>query len=263
MKQLLSTILCLALLFSSAGSIGTEGNSQEYIVEYVIAAAQNKLSADDYLYMCMALRIEEINLKNYNLPWEEFKSGLNKFILDNPELLVLRWKSLSYSNDGFVTRLCVTYLSDELDEHISGSKFVDKKITDLAIYSSQYDDKKIQLTLLHDKICRDYEYDYEKSDISRRAYSVLKYKKGTCQGFSSLYNSVLNQMGFETAYVRSNELNHVWSAVKLDGEWFYTDVTWDVELSSDTAAKRKYFLLNKDEFEASHGSEDTWEWITD
>ena len=55
-----------------------------------------------------------------------------------------------------------------------------------------------------------------------------------CDGYSLAYEYLLQQCGIEAVYIggyggssRSNAGGHAWNMVKLDGEWYEVDSTWD------------------------------------
>ncbi|MDD5793663.1 hypothetical protein ACTNDG_03240 [Clostridium sp. HCP1S3_B4] len=37
---------------------------------------------------------------------------------------------------------------------------------------------------------------------------------------------LLNSVGIDCNIINSNNLNHVWNIVKIDGEYYQLDVTW-------------------------------------
>lgn len=51
---------------------------------------------------------------------------------------------------------------------------------------------------------------------------VLVNKKANDRGFAQTYQYLMNSMGIECGYVKGN--NQFWNIVKLDGEWYCTDV---------------------------------------
>ena len=59
--------------------------------------------------------------------------------------------------------------------------------------------------------------------------AVLKEHKGVCQGYALLALKMLRELGIETLYV-VGEVNtgpHAWNLVKVDGEWYHLDTTWN------------------------------------
>ena len=55
-------------------------------------------------------------------------------------------------------------------------------------------------------------------------------REAVCQGYAYAYRYLLNRVGIENYYCLSEELNHIWNAVYIDGIPYYVDVTWDDSL---------------------------------
>jgi len=96
---------------------------------------------------------------------------------------------------------------------------------------------------LHDYIIAWYEYDTNL--VIEDIYHFLKAKKGVCEGYQLYYMYLLNQLGIENDYIASVEMRHVWNRVKIDGEWYNVDLTWDDPSNNHMAeTNHKYFLLS-------------------
>lgn len=88
---------------------------------------------------------------------------------------------------------------------------------------------------LHDYLAIHYNYDYPAlyGEAERpyreqyTAYGLLRNGAAVCQGYSELYALLLNRIGIAARMVASKELNHAWNYVRIDGQWYFTDVTWD------------------------------------
>lgn len=76
---------------------------------------------------------------------------------------------------------------------------------------------------LHDWVINRFDYDYSLQWDSE--YSGLLLDKGTCESYQRIYASLLNRMGIENARMEGN--GHTWNAVKIDGQWYQIDPTWD------------------------------------
>lgn len=107
---------------------------------------------------------------------------------------------------------------------------------------------------VHDYIVANYEYDTRVYDAelsgseSRTLYSMVREKKGVCQGYTYLFMSALREMGIDCKTVPSDELAHIWNKVKLDGEWYNVDLTYDDPISDiSCAVNHEFFLVNDDE----------------
>lgn len=68
---------------------------------------------------------------------------------------------------------------------------------------------------------RDYEY-------ANTVYGALVEKKALCEGYSKAFSYLCNRSGIENMLVtgHTNEA-HMWNMVKVDGNWYHIDVTWD------------------------------------
>ncbi len=70
------------------------------------------------------------------------------------------------------------------------------------------------------------------SDTSGRysdtAYGALVDKKALCEGYAKAFSYLCNLAGIENMIVTGNtNTAHMWNMVKLDGNWYHVDVTWD------------------------------------
>ena len=86
---------------------------------------------------------------------------------------------------------------------------------------------------LHEWIVEQTDYAYEEynaGNIPASCYGaagVLINHKAVCSGYSDAYGLLLSKVGVESYVVSSSELNHAWNLVKIDGDWYHVDCTWD------------------------------------
>ena len=105
---------------------------------------------------------------------------------------------------------------------------------------------------LHDWLLDQLEYDNTLKWSS--AESALTRKLGTCQSYESAYAKLLTAAGIENSETRDTYDGHTWNAMKLDGQWYQTDCTWDD--SSDNwysfDQRRLYFGLTDELMTVAH-----------
>ena len=105
---------------------------------------------------------------------------------------------------------------------------------------------------LHDWLLNQLEYDNTLKWSS--AESALTRGLGTCQAYESAYSMLLSTVGIENAEIRDTYDGHTWNAMKLDGEWYQVDCTWDD--SSDNwynfDQSRLYFGLTDELMAVAH-----------
>ncbi|MBO4914961.1 MAG: hypothetical protein J5449_07120 [Oscillospiraceae bacterium] len=59
------------------------------------------------------------------------------------------------------------------------------------------------------------------------SYGVFVNRNAVCMGYSLAYKIMLDRAGVECCLVDSAAMNHAWNMVRLDGQWYHVDATWD------------------------------------
>lgn len=81
---------------------------------------------------------------------------------------------------------------------------------------------------------------------------VLKSKTAVCVGYATTFRLFMQMMDIECKIVHTTDRIHSWDEVKLDGEWYHTDIYSD-------AGSPNYSHFNMNDKECS----DNYEWNTD
>ena len=123
----------------------------------------------------------------------------------------------------------VTYLRVNFNISVSDDKYpsVDSIVRSaVAECNSKTDGSEYAKALwLHDWLLEQLEYD--KTLKWSSAESALTRELGTCQSYESAYAKLLTAAGIENSETRDTYDGHIWNAMKLDGQWYQTDCTWD------------------------------------
>ncbi len=103
---------------------------------------------------------------------------------------------------------------------------------------------------LHDSIVESVTYNKTGGNQRYSLGGALGDKNAVCLGYAEALNLLLKESGFETDCVISDSVNHAWSYVKLDGEWYHLDATWDDATTNEgkEITSRRFLLRNDDEF---------------
>lgn len=87
---------------------------------------------------------------------------------------------------------------------------------------------------IHDYIAIHTRYDYASVENKTNdnpnmynAYGALVNGSAVCQGYALAYMDLLREMGVDSYFVSSNNINHGWNIVNTENGWYYSDVTWD------------------------------------
>lgn len=119
---------------------------------------------------------------------------------------------------------------------------------------------------LHDWIIEHTRYDSVSpdDDDNHMAYGALVQGSCVCQGYAEAFLLMAQAAGLEVHYVTGDAVNsageqesHAWNAVKVQGEWYMIDLTWDDPLTSDGSdiLRYDYFLISADQLAQDH----TWD----
>lgn len=100
----------------------------------------------------------------------------------------------------------------------------DACIGQIAADASQYQ----KIKFVYEYLINTVEYDAISPD-SQNIQSALLYKRSVCAGYSKAFQYILNRMGLFCTYITGTIAeggDHGWNMVRIDGNYYYVDVTW-------------------------------------
>lgn len=127
---------------------------------------------------------------------------------------------------GVLYQVTPPYRADmDPENYAQAREFYDKALSSIVerIPAGLSDGEKV--LFIHDYLAANYEYDYDYAIYD--AYGFLHEGKGVCQAYTLTFSALMDRLGIPVSYVESALLGHIWNVVKLDGEWYHIDVTWD------------------------------------
>ena len=144
-----------------------------------------------------------------------------------------------------------TYIEVADDAYPSVASIVNKAVSQAKqnTNGSEYE----MALYLHDWLLDQLEYDNSLKWSS--AESALTRGLGTCQAYESAYAKLLSAAGIENAETRDTYDGHTWNAVKLDGDWYQVDCTWDDTSDNyygDLDQRHLYFCLTDELMAIAH-----------
>ncbi len=97
---------------------------------------------------------------------------------------------------------------------------------------------------------------YKEDPDNDNPYGFLVHRKGICKGYTSTFQLFMDILGVECISVQGEAdgagegwEDHAWNMIRLDGDWYVVDCTWDDPLSygvvSD-ALHHRYFCATSD-----------------
>lgn len=121
-----------------------------------------------------------------------------------------------------------------------------------ACTSNSYTDYENELAI-HDYLVSNIEYGGEEEG-AYTAYDALINGKAVCSGYVEAFQTLLDMLGIECRTIKGTgtEQDHSWNMVKLDGEWYHVDVTWDDPIDGDGSISHKYFNVTDTDMALDH-----------
>lgn len=194
----------------------------------------------------VALQINTRDYKQYNL------NIINEILDENPNLCYgYRGASGSYSIYGNTVTMNIKINYARSSSQLNTQKQeADRKADEIirkVIKPGMSDfDKELAL---HDYIVNNSIYDSANMNNNvpedHNAYGVLVKGVGVCESYAKAMSLLLNKVGVECIVVTGNAGGpHAWNKVKLDGQWYNLDVTWDDPVMQGNAQVLKHTYFN-------------------
>lgn len=114
---------------------------------------------------------------------------------------------------------------------------------------------------IHDAVINSCTYSDEEIFSESTAEGVLLEGRAKCSGYARAFKLLLEKAEIENVLISGmatdydgNSVNHMWNAVKLDGNWYFTDITWDDPVSDDGTeyCRHVFFNMNEDMLSRTH-----------
>ena len=167
-----------------------------------------------------------------NLGEYQITQAVEAYKNDHPEVFWLK-SYYEYENFDYETGIWLTYT-------ISGDKLVTAKkefntAVDTISKSVPYGTECEREEYIHNYIINNCDYDEEAAESEEvqgnenDAYGVFVDGKAVCEGYSKAFQILCNKADIDCIQLMGivDSDNHVWNCVKIGGDWYQIDVTWD------------------------------------
>lgn len=242
--------------FQKKSTRKAQGNDSAYYYRSILRPDQAE--AYDAILDGYMNQDESIDLSSFAFQSQEVERIHRSVLMDHPEIFWTNGgiKENINSASGVVSNIVPTYTisrdsRDQLQQEIDNavSPFL-SEITD------EMGDYEVALKL-YEKLIEFLDYDtialerqqqnrndsgVEGMDNLRNIYGAIVKHKSVCAGYAKAYQYLLQKLGIETLFVRGNCFEgglHAWNVVRLEGDYYQTDVTWGDYSNTDPSKDRK------------------------
>ncbi len=200
-----------------------------------------------------------INLSNYKEYYEKARHNSPLYYyIDNSY-------RISYNrNTGNVTNIFPSYTETDITVIQNTISQIEAAADEILFYIDDNMTDFEKVMTVHDYMVLNYSYD---TTLKNHSITIMTTKTGVCESYTYAFMYMMNKLGIEAKYVSSEAMTHAWNLVKLDGEWYHIDLTWD-DPTEDVFAqvRHTYALLSTDRISGlpqRHYGFDTGELIAD
>ncbi len=280
MKKFINFLLCIAIGAGLAALFYNVYNS-EAIRAYLTEHAESSLPSDfedekpfsDYYYkklndkqkrayICIfnEVRNHPEKIQIPSISFDDMKKVFQYLKYDNPDIICLSDKCYLIT-ESFRTYFSADYRFDRdvcakhTEEMISASKRLADEASKMS--DSVYDRE----LYIHDYIVN--RCVYGSSELDSTAYGCLIDSRAVCTGYAYSAMLALNFAGIETVVISGKATSdnktelHLWNMVKLDGEEYFLDVTWDdPDFDKSVSPSHLYFNVTESFISETHSDFD-------
>ncbi len=197
-----------------------------------------------------------LNISNYDKDTYSL-DVINKILIAYPNLRARYLSAASNIEYTSPTKVTINFkYADTKENLIKKEEVVQEKVDKIVstLITSDMKDYEKEL-VLHDYVVNNTKYD-ERAYVgnipedSYTAYGVLIDGVGVCQGYADAIDRLLIAAGVECKMVIGDANNgtewigHAWNIVKIQGEYYQLDSTWDDPVTSDGSNRLSYSYFN-------------------
>ncbi len=169
---------------------------------------------------------------------------------DHPELF---WLDCAYGGKFAGNGECVwiSLQFNDLVDDLERAKYEFEAAAEEILAGAQGSDYEKEL-YVHDALSDRIEYDLQ-APLNQSAYSALVNDRTVCAGYARSLQYLMTRLGVPCYYCTgfAGE-NHAWNIIRLDGEYYNVDTTWD----DTTPNTYDYFNKTDHDFASTHKRED-------
>ena len=199
---------------------------------------------------------DEVKLGEYRLSSDDIFTLRNQAIYSNPYVVYFDYSRSVYWSDG---RLEFVYTESkaEVTKAQAALRAAVNAIVTQVTHPSQSDLEK--LVALHEYLVQNARYEKAiagaPKEFVHNAYGILLHGQGVCSSYALALKALLDAVGIESRVVSGIARGeaHAWNLVKLSGEYYHLDATWnDPVPDSPGRVRYSFFLLTDQQIRTTH-----------
>lgn len=238
-------IIPMSIISVSANTDSSVTNNSDYITYNQSFYSDNQELCDTLANGMLNLK-SEINIEKFKASIDDVKAAMRTVSEIYPELFYVSKTTFSCAIGSYVVYIIPKYtfsesqikeMQQELD--LCTNAILSKITADMSQFQ--------KVAIIHDELILNCEYsNIADSQYTRTSiYDCIVNGYSNCQGYTSSISYLLKQAGIKSEIVESQQMNHVWNLVEIDGSYYHLDATFDDSIPDKYGfVSHKYFLLS-------------------
>lgn len=195
--------------------------------------------AHELMYQAVRNHEEVVDIKQLQIPSIDVTALVNSFMYEYPDVSFVINERSYESVNGIITKIKFTY-KESVDLTQPKLEYVDKETDKIALLIQKNWTDLQKIAWINDYICDNYNYDLKTQNHS--IYQFLKTRSGVCDAYAALFTILCEKAGVNVSYCYSDDIQHIWNMVEVDGSWYHVDTTWN----DDYNDRYEFFMLSDD-----------------
>lgn len=232
------------------GGLGVVTELQDGVA--TLASTYNAAALEERIVEGIKAWQTNIDVSGLGLTSDDIDNGAVKYIINShPEFISLSGGYRYWTSGSTITKIEFTYLTNAKEEQ----QELDAALQEVKskIDTSGMSDEEIVLTY-HEYLTSTVAYAYEDyfngtiaANHGYDMYGALVKHSCVCQGYAETMFYLLREAGLSCAIASSENINHAWNIVKIRGNWYHIDATWDDPVwDMPGRSYHDYFLVSFD-----------------
>ena len=243
MKKLINGWMCLILvLLMCINPTSIVAKEMDGMPEHMYSSTPIELIIKGRIFEALDDRSSNIDICDFLLSEQDACRLFHEALEENFRILQVHATPSFSIENGFVREIEVIYEDSGIALRAASSLSKDEEVQNILAYVKPYMSDMEKALVVNDYFTSNYCYDKTYSIYTKEG--LFWNKTGVCSAYAAAYQYIMKDMlGIPCITVTSYEMNHAWNMIKIDGEWYHVDVTWnDPTPDRPGRAKHTYFL---------------------
>lgn len=209
------------------------------------------------LYYCASNNIAECDVSDLQVTEQDVYEAFWAFDYENPQFLTLgSGYEITYIDHTVSNKVKSVKISYGRTPAETGQAAFESRAETVLENARELETDYERLKYVHDWIVNNTVYTKSDALYIREADGPIVHGEAVCEGYSKAFMYFAQSLGYQCicSVGVANLEDHMWNMVKIGGEWYNVDVTWDDPKNANGAQslRHDYFLINDAKLRLDH-----------